>query len=1154
MIKYACQEENMKLQLVCGASGSGKTEYIFNDIVKESGKRLDDSFIIIVPEQFTMETQKNIISRHPNGGTMNIDIQSFIRLAGNIFLELGVNTGTVLDDTGKSLILRNVVEKEKDLLEIFGGKINKPGFIEELKSTISEFYQYGIDKDEIRTLTGNSSLKPLLRAKLKDVEIIFSAFEKYIGQDYIPSEELLKVLCEYIEESDIVKNSEIYIDGFTGFTPIQYEVIEKLIKCAKKVTITLTLPSYKVNETREIEQDLFLMSVKTKNKLLKIAAGLGAEINNPIIIDDKEPIRFKESKMLGFLEKNIFRYSKNVYENSEDDIEIFDASNPKDEVANVVLRIKELIRKDGYKYSDIAVVTGDIESYYRLIEKEFANAGIPCFIDNKKSIISNPFVEAIRGVIQIVEEDFSYESIFRYLRTGMSNLAMDEIDILENQALAMGIRGYKKWSEDWYDVSDEVNDIRQRLIGDLSCLKSELGKGKYSVKHICTVLYQFICETEMEAKLYDYLIRFEEDNKLDLVKEYSQVYAYVMDLFDKIVSLMGNEELKLSEFADILDSGFEEIEVGVIPMSIDLVVAGDIQRTRLNNVKALFFIGVNDGIVPKASVTGGILNEADRNSLSKVDIELAPSAKENAFIQKFYLYLNMTKPKNKLIISYSVTDNSGKALRASYLVNEVKKLFTNLKVNSALEKNDLSFVTGENAVINYLADKLREMPKDIQAEEMDNIFKELFAHFYADDKYRTTIDRIIDAAYYRHYDNPIDKAIAKSMYGDNLNNSISRLEKFAACAYSHFLKYGLELRERKIFEIKVSDIGSIYHSAIEIFSKLVNENYDWKNIDDETRKELVRESVLQAVEESGVDALNDNARNKYMIERVENMTDKTTKVLCNQLVTGKFEPEYFEFRFSPKEGAKSMCMKLDDNTNMNLRGIIDRVDVYRETDETGKVKKVYLKVIDYKSGNKDFKIEDVFDGRQLQLSMYMRAMVDVEQEKYPDAEIIPAAELYYNIKDPYIEKYNDDGIDDSELRREQEYRMPGLVNNSEEVLGLIDANITENGTSQVIKVNRLKNGTIKVPKGTSTKGFEALGNFIVSKATGLGQDIMNGNVSVTPYKSGSSTPCDYCEFSSVCRFDMKLSGFEYRDVLKQKSEEIWNEIMKYEGEVNEDGK
>ncbi|MBQ4067765.1 MAG: helicase-exonuclease AddAB subunit AddB [Lachnospiraceae bacterium] len=1143
----------MKLQLVYGASGSGKTEYVFNEIVKASCDCVEDSFVIIVPEQFTMETQKNIITRHPNGGTMNIDIQSFIRLAGNIFDELGVNTGTILDDTGKSLILRNVVEKEKDLLEIFGGKINKPGFIEELKSTISEFYQYGIDKEELDSLINNSELKPLLRAKLKDVAIIFSAFEKYIGQDYIPSEELLKVLCQYIEESEIVKNSEFYIDGFTGFTPIQYEVLEKLIKCSKKVTVTLTLPSYKVNETRELEQDLFLMSVKTKNKLLRLATELGADICKPVIMDDKEPIRFKNSGMLSFLEKNIFRYSKAEYENNENDIEIFAAQNPKDEVANVVLRIKELVRSDNYRYNEIAVVTGDIESYYRLIEKEFANADIPCFVDNKKSIITNPFVEAIRGIIQMIEEDFSYESIFRYLRTGMSNLTIEEVDVLENQVLAMGIRGYKKWSCEWYDVSDKINDIRQRIVEDFEPLKLGLGKGKYKVKHICTVLYEFISATKMEDKLNRYLNKFEEDNSLDLVKEYSQVYAYVMDLFDKIVSLMGNEELKLSEFADILDSGFEEIEVGVIPMSVDSVVAGDIQRTRLSNVKALFFIGVNDGIVPKVSATGGILNETDRNNLSKVDIELAPSAKENAFIQKFYLYLNMTKPKNKLIISYSVTDGSGKALRASYLINEVSKLFANFSVKSTMNNNDLSFVTSENAVINYLADELREMPKDTEVADMDNVFKELFARFYGDEKYRDTMDKIIDAAYYRHFDNPIDKIIAKAMYGDNLKNSISRLEKFAACAYSHFLKYGLELRERKIFEIKVSDIGSIYHSAIEIFSKLVNDNYDWKNIDDEIRVELVKKSVMQAVEESGVEALSDNARNKYMIERVENMTDKTTKVLCKQLENGKFEPEYFEFRFSPQEGAKSMCMKLADDTNMNLTGIIDRVDVYRETDENGDVKKVYLKIIDYKSGNKDFKIEDVFDGRQLQLSMYMRAMIDVEQEKYPDAEIIPAAELYYNIKDPYIEKYNEDGIDDSEARREQEYRMPGLVNNDEEILGLLDADIIEKGNSQVIKVSRLKNGMIKVPKGTSTKGFDALGNFIVSKATELGKDIMNGNVSVTPYKSGTSTPCDYCEFSSVCRFDMKLSGFEYRDVLKQKSEEIWNEIMKYEGEVREDG-
>ncbi len=1143
----------MELKLVCGASGSGKTEYIFKDIVNKSISDIESSFVMLVPEQFTMETQKNIITNHPNGVAMNIDIQSFIRLAGNVFDELGVNTGTVLDDTGKTLVLRSVVEKQKDKLKIFGAKINKPGFIEELKSTISEFYQYGIDKDEILSLINNTQIKPLLRAKLKDVQVIFEGFEKHIEKEYIPSEELLKVFCDCMPDSQIIRNSEFYIDGFTGFTPIQYKAIELLIKYSKGVTITLTLPSYKVNETRELEQELFLLPIKTKNRLLNIAKDLGANISNPIIMEDSRPMRFVESDMLAFLEKNIFRYTGNIYDNTEDDIRIYSAINPKEEVANIVLMIKELVRTGKYQYRDMAIVTGDIEKYYRLIEKELADANIPHFIDNKKSIISNPFVEAIRGAIQIMEEDFSYESIFRYLRTGMTKMSMEDIDILENQVLAMGIRGYNKWSDSWYDVPDRVNRIREELIKSLSGLRADISGGRHSVKHICTVLYNFICNMKMEEKLNAYIENFEKDNKLSLVKEYSQVYVYVMELLDKMVGLMGNEELTLSEFADILDSGFEEIKVGVIPMSVDCVVAGDIQRTRLNNVKVLFFIGVNDGIVPKISPASGILNETDRSVLNKLSIELAPSARENAFIQKYYLYLNMTKPRNKLYISYATMDSDGKALRASYLVNEVKKLYTNVKLESKSKSKDYSFVTGEKAGINYIADELREMSKDKPVEDMDNIFKELFAYFYGDERYRNTIDSIIDAAYFRHHDNPIDKAIAKMMYGEEINTSISRLEKFAACAYSHFLRYGLELRERKIFEVKVSDIGSIYHSAIEIFSKAVNENDEWKTISDEKRKELVKESVSRAIEESEVGALNDNARNKYMIERVENMTDKTTKVLCSQLKSGSFKPEYFEFRFSPNEGSKSMCMQLDDTINMNLRGIIDRVDVYRECDEAESVKKVYIKVIDYKSGQKDFNIDEVFDGRQLQLSMYMRAMEDVERQSYPKAEIIPSAELYYNIQDPYIEKYNDDGIDDSESRRGQEYRMVGLVNNDEEVLSLIDENITETGSSEVIKVSRLKNGTIKVPKGTSTKGFEALGEFITTKATKLGQDIINGNVDIRPFKSGQKTPCDYCEFASICRFDMKMSGYEYRDIIKQKSEDIWKEILKYDSEVREDG-
>lgn len=1143
----------MELRLIFGASGSGKTEYILNDVINKSVAETDDSFILIVPEQFTMETQKNIISHHPRGGTMNIDIQSFIRLAQNVFDELGINVGTILDDTGKTLILRNVIEQQKDILEVFGNKVNKPGFVEELKSIISEFYQYGIEKEEILELVNNNDIKPLLRAKLKDVQVIFEAFERYIGNEYIPSEELLQVFCDNIEKSSLIRNSEFYIDGFTGFTPIQYRVVELLIKYSKKVSITLTLPSYKVNETKELEQDLFLLPIKTKNRLLNIASELRATIADFIIIEDNVPKRFVDSDMLAFLEKNIFRYTNKVCESKDKDISIISATNPKDEVTNVVYEIKELIRTGKYQYRDMAIVTGDIDRYYRLIERELDSANIPFFIDNKKSIISNPFVDAIRGAIQIIEDNFSYESVFRYLRTGMADFTMEDIDILENQVIAMGIRGYKKWQEEWENVPERINKIRAGFIENFTGLKENIS-GKRVVRDVCIALYDFICSSNMEDKLNSFIEKFENENKMSLVKEYSQVYKYVMDMLDKMVALMGNTVVSLNEFGDILDAGFEEIKVGLIPMSMDCIVAGDIQRTRLNNIKVLFFVGVNDGVIPKVTGSGGILNESDRKNLSKYDIELAPTARENAFIQKYYLYLNMTKPKNKLYISYSSMDNNGKALRASYLINEVKKLYLNMNIGSTSYTEGYKFVTGESAAINFIADEIRDMSTNNQIEDADNRFKELYAKFYGNKKYHSIIDNIIDAAYYRHYDTPIDKAIAKAMYGEDINTSISRLEKFAACAYSHFLKYGLELRERKMFEIKVSDIGSIYHSAIEIFSKIVNSNYDWHSINDVDRKKIVQEAVEKAVEESGVGALKDSARNKYMIERVGNMTDKTTKVLCEQLRVGKFEPEYFEFIFSTEAGAKSMCMKLDDYTNMNLRGIIDRVDVYKEISNDGKINKVYIKIIDYKSGKKDFDIEDVFDGRQLQLSMYMRAMEDVLSEKYNDAEIIPAAELYYNIQDPYIDKYNEDGIDDSSERRGQEYRMLGLVNNSEEILELIDKNIIENGSSDVIKAGKLKNGTIKVPKGTSSKGFEALGDFVVSKAVEIGKEIVDGNIDIHPYKSGIKTPCEYCEFSSICRFDLKLSGYEYRDVVKQKSEDIWKEIMNNREEVNLDGK
>ena len=1131
----------MSLRFVYGASGSGKTNYIFNDVIEKS-KDLSSDYIMIVPEQFTMETQKDIVTKHPCGGAVNIDILSFERFAFNVFNELFINVGSVLDDTGKNLVLRKVIEHEKNNLQIFGNKSSKEGFTSEMKSLISEFYQYGIGEDEIDRILSMNDVSPLLKGKISDVKHIFEAFKKEIGRDYIPSEELLRVLCDNISDSEIVKKSEFYFDGFTGFTPVQYRLIGHIMKYAKKVTISVTLPSYKANDTKQKEQDLFLMSIKTRNVLMNEALMSKVIVEDAVCMDDENPIRYKESKALSHLEKNLFRFKKQSFDEEQDDVKILEFATMNDEISSVAGTIKSLVMDEGYRYKDIAIVTADIDEYHKLIENTLTKADIPFFIDNKRNITDNPFVDSIKSMLEIVTSNFSYESLFRFLRRGMTGIKTEEIDKLENAVLAMGIRGFDGYNREWSKSSEEVNQVREKIVNIFSDIYAKLSRKNVTVSEITMAIYEFIESLNMNDIINSYAEKFQLDNELALAKEYSQIYRLVMELFEKITALMGNERISLKEYADILDAGFEEIKVGIIPPSPDCVLAGDIERTRLNNIKALFFVGVNDSVVPKSAKQGGILSEKDRRILKKVDVELSPSARENAFIQKFYLYLNMTKPKNKLYVSYALVNLDGKSHRKSYIIGELMKVFGKLKI--VADHKDFRYLVGEDAALDYLASKIRDILCGDEDYENNQFFKDLLAYYIREND-REKLESYVEAATFRYLDNPIDEAVARVLYGKEMTNSISRLEKYANCAYSHFLRYGLNLLERKIYEIKISDIGTLYHAALEEFSNRVNEKYSWSELDEPTRTKLVKESVekISADEEAAV--FSETERSRYMLERLYNMTNKTTKVICEQIKGGQFVPAYFELKFSDR-------MKIDEDTNMNLYGVIDRVDICREIVDGRE--NIYVKVVDYKSGKKEFKMNDIYDGRSLQLSMYMKEVLELEKRKNPDATVIPAAELYYMIKDPVIDKYNESGIDDSEERRKKEYVMPGLVNNDPHIVKLIDERLESQSSSSVIEVKKNKDGEFKIKNSTSTYGFEMLSAFMEKKTKRLAKEIVSGSVSINPVKDSGKTPCDYCEFSGVCRFDMELSGFEYRKACKLKNEEVWSNIKdEYESRYEKGG-
>jgi ATP-dependent helicase/nuclease subunit B len=537
------------LQLILGSSGAGKSYEMYKNVIELSIQNPDKNFIVIVPEQFTMQTQKDIVGMHANKGVMNIDIVSFTRLAYRVFEEVGGYDKLVLEDIGKSMVIRKVVELKKKELGVFSNNVKKIGFINELKSLLSELYQYNIDDQKLSQALSFTEKKPLLNNKLKDISTIYNGFKEFLSDRFITAEEILDVLSVAIVQSDYIKNSYIFLDGFTGFTPSQYKLLEQLMKLAMNIKVALTIDPreniYKVEE----EFKLFNLTQKTIDKLINIANTIGVEREQDLILKDKVPVRFKESPALASLEKNIFRFPYKPYDKKQDAIAIEIAKNPNEEVQFVASQIIALVRDENYRYKDIAVVTGDIKMYSNVVNVIFEKNNIPCFTDNKRSILSNPFVELIRATLEIIIKDFSYESVLRYLRCGLSNIAVEDIDLLENYVLACGIRGSSMWQRPWnrkYRNSaeidfDKLNTIRQSLVDEIIPLSIICKDKTLNVRAYTEGLWNFITKLNIEHKLEVYKVRFNETNEFLLSKQYEQIYKMVIDILDKIVEVLGEE-------------------------------------------------------------------------------------------------------------------------------------------------------------------------------------------------------------------------------------------------------------------------------------------------------------------------------------------------------------------------------------------------------------------------------------------------------------------------------------------------------------------------------------------------------------------------------------------------------------------------------------
>ena len=1129
------QEAVMALQFVLGPSGAGKSHFIYEKILKESLEHPEQKYLVIVPEQFTLQTQRELVNLHPRKGLLNVDVLSFNRLAYRVFSETGGNTLPVLEETGKSLVLQRVIQKNQKELKVLGGTLAQPGAVSQMKSLVSEFMQYAVTPEELGTW---AEKEELLRRKLRDVQVVYQGFTEYLSEKYLTAEELPALLCGVIGDSRLVKGSTVVLDGFTGFTPAQCRVLEQLFRLCRRVYVTAALDQREDLYRKDSPHRLFHMTRKMIRKLTETAAAAGAEVLEPCWVLPGKKSRFADSPALAFLEHHLFRYGKEVWKGPQEAVTLCAAETPAMEMQYAAALILRLVREKGCRFRDFAVVAGDLSGYGKEAARAFAASGIPCFVDEKKPALANPFVEFIRAALDMAVQNYSYESVFRYLRCGFSGFAEDELDRLENYVLALGIHGRKQYQERWVRSyrgaepleAEEMNELRQRFLEEIGAFADGMRERKAPAARRIRVLYDLIVNRKAQQKLKSREEAFALRGEAALQKEYAQIYGIVMRFLDKVVEVLGEEPVSLREFQKILEAGLAEVQVGLIPPASDQVLVGDIERTRLKNIRYLFFVGLNEGLVPKSAARAGILSEADRDVLSASGRELSPTAREEMYMQRFYLYLSLTKPSEGLFLSYSKADAGGSSLLPSYLAGVICKLFPELRIRDlgAEWTGTERLETPEGLRDCFLTGLHRE----IEGRE-DPYFPTLYRWYEKDGIRKRELSGLLEAAFYENHRSGIGRETARALYGQVLSNSATRLEQFVSCAFAHFLKYGLGLRERVRYEFSPADMGTVMHEALERFSRTLEAGeLSWREISEEERERLADQVLEEITGDYGNTILHSSSRNAYQIHRIRRILQRTVWALQQQIRRGSFEPEGAEVDFSMK-GLQALDIALSEHEKLLLKGRIDRIDVCREGD------RLYFRVIDYKTGSTVMDLTELFEGLQLQLAVYMNAAMELEKKKNPGCSVEPAGLYYYRIGDPLVEGGPETPEEDNRRKVLGALSLDGLSRQEQEILLLLDQELGQSGRSDVIPVALKKDGSLtRYSRVGQEADFRAISRFTEKKVREIGQAILAGKTEAEPCRTEKGTACDFCPYRGVCGFDEKLPGFSYRRIHRRDPEEI----------------
>ena len=1114
------------LKFVLGRSGSGKTEYITNEAVKthEMGKNA----IIIVPEQYSHEREMQMIKKQ---GYIceSLNVTSFNRLAYRIITDSGIKRKRA-DRASKAMLLSRALSKCRSKLCYFKKAEEKTGYIDLFLDAISEFKKGQIMPETLSVAGKNAD--GLLSARLSDLSLIYEEYNKLLNEKLADSDDDITLLASLCFGNEYIKNSIVYIDEFFRFTKNELFCIESMLSAGADVVVSLCMP-----ENADINS-VFSSVLKTRSMLEACARTAGANISLPHVL---EGIKRFSSKELLVLEEAMSGKSLE-YSEKTCDISLTVFKNRYDEVTSVATKIKTLV-KDGMSFCDIAVITGDYDGYSDIVKSTFESSEIPVFCDTRKKLLDHPIVIFLFSVFDLLS-GITTDKVCAYMKSDFANISRTDAARLENYVLSAAIN-YNDWLDDKrflkksagiFSQEEESGEegkrqleIKNCLLAPIISLKEKMSLSK-NVQDRVTALEDFFVVTGFEERIIEKAKGFEELGKLNLADEYTEIYNIITETLNTLKETLDDENTGITVLREILTAGFSQKSIGIIPKVYDSVSFGDINRSVIKNVKALFLIGVNEGQFPTLPKASGVLTDDEREYLTSLGISVAPDSKTMIEATEFSLYESVNTAKEKLFVSYPI-DNDGNGMRPASFISKLKRIYKNLSIENYLKDDILTpelSVSSRQSAYSYVLTYIKDLDKNPLA-------KRLCDELMLDEEYKVKLTRAIRFSQYENNAGKLSDTAVSMLYGKNMTGSVSRFERFSACPFSFFVEYGLKARERKVLKVEAPDVGSLLHEVVERFSKVVQDKgLSFKTIDKQTQKQICDEIVDEMFSAMMIKKVFSEGRINALKTRLKSLVAKSVWAICEHVKRGEFEPTAFELSFDKNGDIEPVTVTLPTGEEITMIGRIDRIDTFNHEG------KLYLKIIDYKSGNKVYSLSDIFNMTTLQLSVYMIAATENAKGVLGEGEPTFGGMFYFKLDDPV-----QDGMPDAEYDDEKAlkgFKMSGLVSDDSGVVSAMDNTLTS-GWSAIIPVYMLKDGGISKSqsKSASIEQYEKLKRYVKNAVTEIGKEILSGNIDIKPVRDGGISPCSYSRYRVVCGFDPEIHPCRYAKSFSS-DEEIWEKM------------